>query len=147
MAFGWSAGDILSAINLIIKIANALDEVSGSSKEFREASSFLRDLNSALTPLQTFTALDTRPAYKTEIQQQVEAIRRPIETFINDKDVKELQKDLGVVNESRFKHVQNVKSKLKWHFLVSDKALALQKDVERHLKVIDTLMQRLTVYV
>jgi hypothetical protein len=27
MAFGWSAGDILSAINLIIEVANALDEV------------------------------------------------------------------------------------------------------------------------
>jgi hypothetical protein len=26
----------------------------------------------------------------------VEAIMKPIETFINDKDVKELQKDLGV---------------------------------------------------
>jgi hypothetical protein len=60
MAFGWLADDILSAINLIIEIANALDEVSGSAKEFQEASSFLRDLNLALSPLQTFTALDTR---------------------------------------------------------------------------------------
>jgi hypothetical protein len=47
-----------------------------------------------LTPLQTFKALDTRPAYKTEIQQQVEAIRKPIKTFINDKDVEEFQKNL-----------------------------------------------------
>jgi len=116
MAFGWSADDILSAINLIIEIANALDEVSGSAKEFPQPSSFLRDLNSALSPLQTFTALDTKPVYKTEIQQQVEAIMKPIGTFINDKDVKELQKDLGVVNESRFRYVQNVKSKLKWYF-------------------------------
>jgi hypothetical protein len=116
MAFGWLADDILSAINLIIEIANALDEVSGSAKEFREASSFLRDLNLALGPLQTFTALDTKPVYKTELQQQAEAIMKPIGTFTNDKDVKELQKNLGVVNESRFRYVQNVKSKLKWYF-------------------------------
>jgi hypothetical protein len=92
-----------------------LNEVSGSAKEFPEPSSFLRDLNSAPSPLQTFT-VDTKPVYKTEIQQQVEAIMKPIETFITDKDVKELQKDLGVVNESRFRYVQNVKSKLKWYF-------------------------------
>jgi hypothetical protein len=116
MAFGWSADDVLSAINLIIEVANTLDEVSGSAKEFREASSFLRDLNLALSPLQPFTALDTKPVYKTEIQQQVEAIMKPIETFITDKDVKELQKNLGIVNESRFRYVQNVKSKLKWYF-------------------------------
>jgi len=41
---------------------------------------------------------------------------KPIETFITDKDVKELQKNLGIVNESRFRYVQNVKSKLKWYF-------------------------------
>lgn len=33
----------------------------------------------------------------------MEAIRKPIETFVNDKDVKELQKNLVVVNESRFR--------------------------------------------
>jgi hypothetical protein len=44
----------------------------------------LKDLNSALTPRQYFTAFETSPAHKTEIQQQVEAMREPIETFIND---------------------------------------------------------------
>jgi len=52
--------------------------------------------------------------------------------------MKELQKNLAVVNESRrFRHVQNVKSKLKWYFQLSDKALALQKYVEWNLRVID----------
>jgi hypothetical protein len=51
MAFGWSAVYILSAINLKIEVANALDEVSGSAKEFPKASSFLRDLNLALSSL------------------------------------------------------------------------------------------------
>jgi hypothetical protein len=63
MAFGWSAGDILSAINLIIEVANALDEVSRSAKEFQEASSFLRDLNSALSPLKMFTALYAKQGF------------------------------------------------------------------------------------
>jgi rubrerythrin len=127
MAFGWSAGDILSAINFIIEIANALDEVDGAAKQFREASVFLRDLNTTLKPLQTFTVLDTKPTYKKEIENQVEAIRTPIETFINDDDVKALQKSLGVVNTGHFRTFRDVKNKLKWQFSTSEKALNLQK--------------------
>jgi hypothetical protein len=145
MAFGWSAGDILSAINFIIEIANALDEVDGATKQFREASVFLRDLNTTLKPLQTFTVLDTKPMYKKEIENQVEAIGTPIETFINDDDVKALQKSLGVVNTGHFRTFRDVKSKLKWHFSTSEKALNLQKVVERHLRIIDNLMHQLTV--
>jgi hypothetical protein len=133
MAFGWSAGDILSAINFIIEIANALDEVDGTAKQFREASVFLRDLNTTLKPLQTFTVLDTKPTYEKEIENQVEAIRTPIETFINDDDVKAMQKSLGVVKAGHFRTFRDVKSKLKWRFSTSEKALNLQKVVEMHL--------------
>jgi rubrerythrin len=127
MAFGWPAGDILSAINFIIEIANGLDEVDGAAKQFREASVFLRDLNTTLKPLQTFTVLDTKPTYKKEIENQVEAIRTPIETFINDDDVKALQKSLGVVKTGHFRTFRDVKNKLKWQFSTSEKALNLQK--------------------
>jgi hypothetical protein len=143
MAFGWSAGDILTAINFIFEIAQALDEVDGAAKEFRDASTFLKDLKSALVPLQTFTALDTKPEYKKEIEQQVLEIKIPVERFIHD--VRDLQEDLGVVREGHFRHLQNIPSKFKWHFRVSKKAVELQNKVERHLKIIETLMQRLTV--
>lgn len=36
-------------------------------------------------------------------------------------------------------------SKLEWHYFTSKKAMALQKEIEGHLRIIDTLMQRLTV--
>lgn len=143
MSFGWSAGDILAAAKFILEVARALDEVDGAAQEFRTASSFLKNLNSALTPLEAFTALDTRPAYKSDIEHEVKAIRIPVEAFIND--VKSLQKSLSVVKEGKFRHLQNIPSKLKWHFSTSKKALALQKEVEMHLTIIDTLMQRLTV--
>lgn len=131
------------AINFIIEIAKALDEVDGAAKQFREANIFLRDLNTALKPLQTFTVLGTEPTYKKEIESQVEAIRTPIETFINDDDVKALQKSLGVVKTRHFRTFRAVKSKLKWHFSTSEKALNLQKVVERHLRIIDNLMHQL----
>jgi len=143
MSFGWSAGDIVAAATFILEIARALDEASGSAKEFREASSFLHNLNAALKPLETLTALDSRPIYKSEIDREVRLIRTPVEAFI--KDVKDLQSSLGTVNEGRFGSLKGIGGKLRWHFSTSKKALALQKEVEKHLRIIDTLMQRLTV--
>jgi hypothetical protein len=102
-------------------------------------------LNTTLKPLQTFTALDTKPTYKKEIENQAEAIRTPIETFINDDDVKALQKSLGVVKTGHFRTFRDVKSKLKWHLSNSEKALNLQKVAERHMRIIDNLMHQLTV--
>jgi hypothetical protein len=59
--------------------------------------------------------------------------------------VKGMQKSMGVEKTGYFRHFKNIPSKLKWQFFTSDKALALQTKVEQHLKIIDTLMQRLTV--
>jgi hypothetical protein len=144
MSFGWSAGDIFAAVRFILQVASALDEVDGAANDFREASSFLKTLSAALTPLEAFTALDSKPAYKNDIEREVGAIKGPIEKFIED--VKDMQKSLGVPQEGHFRHLRNIPSKLKWHFFTSKKALSLQKGVENHLKVIEMLMSRLTVY-
>ena len=149
MAFGWSAGDILAAIKFIIDVAQALDDVNGSQKEFRQASRFLRNLDKALVPLRTFTALEARPEYKADIESEVQAIRVPIEGFM--KDVEGMAKRLGEGSASsgsgskRFRFLRNVGSKLEWHYSTSKKAMALQKEIESHLRIIDMLMQRLTV--
>jgi hypothetical protein len=39
-----------------------------------------------------------------------------------------------------------VGSKLEWHYFTSKKAMALQMQIEGHLRIIDTLMQRLTMW-
>jgi hypothetical protein len=143
MAFGWSAGDILAAITFIVEVAQALDEVNGSQREFRQASSFLRNLDKALVPLRTFTALEAKPQYKADIEAEVDAIRTPIESFMHD--VEGMTKRLGDGAGGRFHKLKSIHSKLEWHFFTSKKALSLQKEIEGHLMIIDTLMQRLTM--
>jgi hypothetical protein len=142
MSFGWSAGDVLAAAKFIIDVTSALDEVDGAPKVFREASSFLKNLNTSLTPLEAFSALDTKPTHKAKIETEVKAIKTPIEKFIDD--VKDMQKTLGIPQEGHFRHLRNIPSKLKWHFVTSKKALALEKEVDRHLKTLNTLMSQVT---
>jgi hypothetical protein len=162
MAFGWSAGDIFTAIKFIIDVASALDDISGARKEFRQSTTFLRNLDKSRAPLRTFTALDARPEYKADIEEKVDAIRRPIETFMTD--VEGMAKKLGTNMEPgaggssgagadrggrrfpSFKSLRHVGSKLEWHYFTSKKAIALQMEIEGHLRIIDTLMQRLTMW-
>jgi hypothetical protein len=123
--------------------------VNGAPKEFHQASSFLRNLDKALVPLRRFTALEAKPEYKTDIEAEVDAIKVPIEAFM--KDVEGMAKRLGDGSTSsgtgskRFRFLRNVGSKLEWHYATSKKAMALQKVIEGHLRIIDMLMQRLMV--
>jgi hypothetical protein len=78
---------------------------------------FLKGIKSSLTPLQTFTALDIRPEYKSNIERQHEPVKAPIEKYIVD--VRGLQSGLGVVKGCHLQHWQNIPNKLKWHFYVS----------------------------
>lgn len=147
MSFGWSVGDLIAAIQFVARIANALDEVSGAAKDLRDSAAFLHDLSGTLTALQTITALgssSTQSTYRTEISRLVDSVRPAVDEFI--KDVAPLEKELGgTPRDGPFRHLQNVPTKLKWHFSLSKKALKLQAHVGRYLQVINTLMQRLTM--
>lgn len=145
MSFGWSATDVVAALTFIVDAAQALDDSEGAGKDFRQASAFLHHLDQALKPLQTFEALDATPEYKAQIETQVAAIRGPIEVFM--KDVEGMARQLGAPSQGRFRRFKNVHRKWEWHYFTSKKAIALQKDIERHLNILDTLMQQLLLYV
>ncbi|KAH7126128.1 hypothetical protein EDB81DRAFT_860734 [Dactylonectria macrodidyma] len=141
MSFGWSAGDIAAAITLVYNIVKALDDYDGASDDYREAMAFMRDLSRTLEPLQAFTAWKAYPEYGEQISKQVEYIRDPINKFRDE--VLRLEPSLG--EKSRKGYHRHVPQKLKWHILKSGKALRLKKQIASHIRVIDTLMQRLTL--
>jgi hypothetical protein len=144
MAFGWSAGDILTAINFILDVASALDDISGSGHSYRTTTSFLEDLSEhALAPLLTCPALDAYPEYKASINKQVLAIKDPVTKFVNK--VKGLEKDLGVPHKGRARFFKGWKGKLKWHFFTEKEAETLKEEIEPHIRIIDQLMARLPV--
>jgi hypothetical protein len=103
--------------------------------------SFLRDLKRTLDPLETFAAWKADPSYRKDIEEQVAHIKEPVESFL--KAVVKFEPSLG--QRAVAGHHRNVFRKLQWHILVSKKALALRRSIESHMRVIDTLLQRLTL--
>jgi len=143
MSFGWSAGDIATAIAFIVKIVQALDSASGASAEYREAVAFLRDIQRTLKPLLTFTELNIYPSNGDAIRDKVLEIKGPIEDFM--KAVLKYEPSLGTCSIRG--HHRNVWQKLEWRFSVSKDFEKLRRKVGDHLVVIDKLLQYLTMYV
>jgi hypothetical protein len=143
MSFGWSAGDIASAIKLIYNLVEALDSCDGAAGDYRGAVSFLRDLKRTLDPLQTFTAWATYPTYGKDIGEQVVHIKEPVEGFL--KAVLKYEPSLG--NKAAEGHYRHIGRKLQWYLFMSKKVSTLRRKIESHMRVIDTLLQRLTLWV
>lgn len=141
MSFGWSAGDIAAAITLAYNLIQALDTVDGAASDYREATFFLQHLLRTLEPLQAFTASNAAPVYGKGIGEQVGYIKEPVEKFL----AKVLKYEPSLGAKAKEGHHRHVFKKLQWHVVVSKKVLVLRSKIESHMRIIDTLMQRLTL--
>lgn len=141
MSFGWSAGDIATAVKTAYDIYEALDSCRGAAKEYREAVSFLKDLTRTLEPLETLTAWKVYPEYGKDIKKQVEAIKGPVDQFLQA--ALKYEPSLGAASKKG--HQRHIYRKLKWHFFISKEILALRSKIESHMQVLDSLLQRLTL--
>ncbi|KAI0854864.1 hypothetical protein F4860DRAFT_498050 [Xylaria cubensis] len=141
MSFGWSAGDIVAAVTVVHNLIKALDSCDGAASEYRETVSYLHHLKRTLEPLQTFTTFDENPTLAQDIEKEVRCIRGSVEGFLSS--ISNYEHSLGA--KAKKGHLQHVPRKLKWHFSKSKDALSLKKNIKSHMRIIDTLMQRLTL--
>lgn len=145
MSFGWSASDIATAISVTYKLIQALDDAHGAADNYREAVAFLEDLLRVLKPLETLTLLNAYPTYGNEITRQLDKINRPVESFLAA--VLKYEPSLGGDKASKGwrKTLQTTIRKLDWYMFMENKVLSLKKKIESHMRVLDTLLQRLTL--
>lgn len=142
MSFGWSVGDIAAAVKLLYKVINALDDADGAADNYRESVGFLRDLMRTIHALSTLPSLNTYPSYTDEIEQQVNFIKEPVEHFIATVR-KKYEASLG---ETTLRgHHRHVYKKLQWHFAKENEVLVLRDKISRHMRIIDSLVSRLTL--
>ena len=76
MSFGWSAGDIATAVELLIKVAVALNNSRGSVAKYQETSSYLVSLAAILEQLKGFAG------DLVTIQEDVQAVSVAVGDFL-----------------------------------------------------------------
>ncbi|MCJ1456069.1 hypothetical protein MMC28_006426 [Mycoblastus sanguinarius] len=81
-AFGFSIGDIISAINLIRKISKALKETGGASSAYQDAIIELEGLKHALQQLEAFEPTEDNISHVNAIRGMALACKLPLQDFM-----------------------------------------------------------------
>ncbi|MCJ1455980.1 hypothetical protein MMC28_006337 [Mycoblastus sanguinarius] len=138
--FGWSAGDVVQSIKIIIKIVEAFKETGGAATKFAETTAFLDHFNTTLNRIKEYASDNTQAKYSATIVDQIKLIDNPYCTF--EKYMLEFEPALGEVpTEGRQK---KAKKKIKWAMKelseVSGKVAELKKAVTEPLVFVGQLL-------
>jgi hypothetical protein len=142
MSFGWSVGDIVTAISLIVDIANSLREVHGAKSDYQATISSLEGLLSALEIInrgavlpQNAISLQANQA-KNLAETQIALIKQPVDNFV--KEIKpKYDKYMGESSAKKFLH--GAHRKAKWAMFVVERVDSLKRQIDLPLKTLHLL--------
>jgi hypothetical protein len=137
MSFGWSAGDIVSAINLLVKIGTALRSVGGASSEYVEAVGFLSTLQTTLEHLRAFTEVLYDEQKAENLRNHCEQLRVPLDRFLEDVTAK-FEPSLGVSRQKNM--LSRAPREILWALHTSKKLKILQERISLPIIGINMLL-------
>jgi hypothetical protein len=126
MSFGWSASDIVAAIQLIHKVTTALKDTGGASSDFQDTATFLDILSSTLQHLKTLQTAALDPELAKNLERLCEQVREPISTFC-EYIRSSFEGDLGH-NSTRLKFLTTGR-KIQWALSTAKKAKVLRERI------------------
>ena len=80
-AFGWSAGDIVASIKIIVEVSKAFKDAGGASSQFAETTAFLDAFEATLRRIKDYTNDNADAKYTDSIVEQVKLIDGPYSKF------------------------------------------------------------------
>ncbi|KAE8442464.1 hypothetical protein EG329_003307 [Mollisiaceae sp. DMI_Dod_QoI] len=114
MSFGWSAGDIVSAINLVNRVLKSVSNVSGARDDFQELQSELRALSRALQEISDLAKLPGQHPDITTLKFAACLCEETLSRFLDK--IKPFDDSLGLGSKSsRLKAVPRM---VRWELLV-----------------------------
>lgn len=145
--FGWSAGDIVASIHIIIKICQAFKEAGGATSQYKDNIAFLEGFNITLSRLDSCIGRNPDSEYAAEISEWLKLVNAPYSKF--EKFLLEFKPALG--SASTFSKFRKVPKKIKWAWkelsAVSSKVAELKREVCDPLMLLDTLLQMQSMYI
>lgn len=145
--FGWSAGDIVVSIHILVKICEAFKEAGGASSRFEESRGFLEGFKAILSKLDAHSRRNPNLENAAEIAQQLKLIDAPYCRF--EKFMLDFQPALGPT--STYSSIRKAPRKVTWAVkelsTVSGKVAELKKEICDPLILVESLMQLQSLYV
>lgn len=135
--FGFSAGDLVMAVNVIAQVAQALRETGGASSEYQETFHFMEGLVLTLQHLQHLNAKCTDPSLISAIRTLTKSAEKPIREFIND--IQKFDSALGSTSQSN-RFVSGVR-KAEWVVIVRKRVDKLRGSIASQMQPIHLLLE------
>ncbi|OCK87264.1 uncharacterized protein K441DRAFT_682774 [Cenococcum geophilum 1.58] len=79
--FGWSAGDLVNGINVIVRVAEAFKETGGAASKYQAHHDFAVGLKKTFASLKLYTDLHEHDGYSDDIAGQLKLIEKPWKRF------------------------------------------------------------------
>jgi hypothetical protein len=137
MSFGWSASDIVAALQLLYKVTTALKDTGGASSDYQDTTSFLDILSSTLQHLKTLQTAPLDPELAKNLEQLCEQVGEPISTFC-EYIRSSFERDLGA--DSTRPRFLATGYKIQWALSTSKKAKALRERIGGTVIAISVLL-------
>lgn len=142
-AFGWSVGDLVSALSVAVKVHAALKDVGGAADSYRESVKFLESLSMTLRMLVGFYEANLCKNELADVQYQIELIKIPIEAFTQRIKVK-FESSLSSHPESGFRaKLKGHSRKVEWALWTDAECRKLSSKVSVPLAVVQ---MNITIY-
>ena len=144
MSFGWSAGDIFSAITILYKVGEALYNLPNDSKIYHQTSRFLESTRINLNLLGKIVEdhESGRIPMKDDGQvREIEAICANIKPSVDELTDK-LAEHCGLDKKAKGRHwPQQQLGKLKWKFADEESVGKLVEDIHRQACSVQAFLQ------
>jgi hypothetical protein len=144
MSFGWSAGDIASAIKLVYQIGSALRDSGGAASEFQDSLSFLETLSLTLEHLSALEVVLSDSGFRGHLREQCDHIRVPLTEFLQNVGQR-FGPALGA--NSTMNSVLAAPRKIQWAKSTSKKVERLQRRIAVPMTAVGLLLAQQTVSV
>ena len=99
MSFGWSAGDIVAAIDTFITIGKALKDSGGSKSEYQASVQFLESVHKTLAGILFIVENNPDLPCEANLIEQVDIVKAAVGNF--DKKIAKYKPSLGVDSTRR----------------------------------------------
>ncbi len=136
MSFGFSAGDFISALELVTTVVNALRESGGSSAEYHALIKQLYALESALIRVKQLEVDDAQHAEVVALRQAAAQCQNTIDTFWEK--IKKYQPSLRAGGSGS--RVKDSWKKIKWVWCKKEDVVKFKADLMAHTESIDILL-------
>lgn len=137
MSFGWSAGDLVAALQLLNTIRIALSDTGGAVGHYREQVAFLQQLGLTLGHLDALHGLPVSSATRADLQAHCEKVRGPLLAFLGDGQ-RRFRGALG--RRTAWADLRSAPRKVQWPLWTAERVRELREGIAGSLDAIQIVL-------